>query len=64
MRMPLRIPAAARNPLSFVGAAIATAMAALFVSLFVLELLGYLTNPYIGLLVFVAVPAVFVVGLL
>ena len=62
--MPVRFPAAARNLVSLVGAAITTAMAALFISLFVLQLLGYLTNPYIGLLIYVAVPAVFVIGLL
>jgi NapC/NirT cytochrome c family protein len=64
VRTPVRFPAAARNLVSLVGAAITTAMAALFVSLFVLQLLGYLTNPYIGLLIYVAVPAVFVLGLL
>jgi hypothetical protein len=64
VRTLLRIPDAARNPLSLVGAAIASAMAALFLALFALEFLGYLTNPYIGLLLFVAVPAIFAVGLL
>lgn len=39
-------------------------MAVLFLALFLLELFGLLTNPYIGLLVFVAVPAVFLFGLL
>ena len=43
--------------------AIATAMATVFLGLAALHLAGYLTNPYIGLLVFVAVPAVFFVGL-
>jgi NapC/NirT cytochrome c family, N-terminal region len=64
VRTRFRLPRSVKNPLSTVGAAIATAMAALFVALFVLQLLGYLTNPYIGLLVFVAVPIVFVGGLL
>jgi hypothetical protein len=59
-----RLPVAARNPLSLAGMAIATAMALLFLILFILQLFGYLTNPYIGLLVFVAVPACFVLGLL
>ncbi len=44
--------------------AVATAAAAVFLALFTLELAGYLTNPYIGLLVFVTVPAVFLAGLL
>ena len=43
--------------------AIATAMAAVFLVLAALHLAGYFTNPYIGLLVFVAVPAVFLAGL-
>jgi hypothetical protein len=60
----IRLPGAARNPVSLLGMAVATAMAVLFVVLFLLELFGYLTNPYIGLLVFVAVPACFVLGLL
>ena len=63
MRVP-RIPDLARNPISWAGATIATTAAALFLALFALELLGYLTNPYIGILVFVAVPAAFVLGLL
>jgi hypothetical protein len=64
VRTFIRLPAAARNPVSLVGAALATAMAVLFLVLFLLELLGYLTNPYMGLLVFVSVPALFVLGLL
>jgi nitrate/TMAO reductase-like tetraheme cytochrome c subunit len=43
---------------------IATAMAMLFLVLAALELLGYVSNPYIGLVVFVAIPALFVGGLL
>ena len=60
----LRIPALARNPVSWAGGTVATTAAVLFLVLFVLELLGYLTNPYIGLLVFIAVPIAFVFGLL
>jgi hypothetical protein len=44
--------------------AIATAMAGVFLALAALHVAGYLTNPYIGLVVFVAVPAVFFAGLL
>src|SRR5689334_6748075 len=43
--------------------ALATATALLFLVLFFFELLGYLENPYIGLLVFVTVPVFFVIGL-
>jgi len=44
--------------------AVATAAAVLFLALLLLEILGLVTNPYIGLVVYVAVPAVFVMGLL
>jgi nitrate/TMAO reductase-like tetraheme cytochrome c subunit len=44
--------------------AVATAAGVLFLALFLLEILGLVTNPYIGLAVYVAVPAVFVMGLL
>ena len=43
--------------------AIATAAAVVFMALFGLEVFGYLTNPYLGLLIFVTVPAVFLFGL-
>jgi len=62
--LSLRLPVAARNPVSLIGMAIATAMAMLFVGLLLLEWFGYLTNPYIGLLLFVAIPVVFIGGLL
>jgi nitrate/TMAO reductase-like tetraheme cytochrome c subunit len=62
VRLP-GLPTAARNPLSLVGVAIATTMATLFLVLLFLELLGYLTNPYLGLVVFVTVPAIFLLGL-
>jgi nitrate/TMAO reductase-like tetraheme cytochrome c subunit len=39
-------------------------MALLFLVLFLLDAVGYVPNPYFGLLLFVAVPAAFVVGLL
>jgi len=59
-----RLPAAARNPISMFGVALASAMAILFLVLFLLDVVGYLTNPYLGLVLFVAVPAAFVLGLL
>jgi nitrate/TMAO reductase-like tetraheme cytochrome c subunit len=49
---------------SILGMAVATAAAVVFLALFALELAGYLTNPYIGLLVFVTVPVIFLAGLL
>jgi hypothetical protein len=62
--MRFDLPSAARNPISLIGAAIATAMAIVFLGLLALELSGALVNPYAGLLVFVAVPALLVFGLL
>jgi hypothetical protein len=62
--MAVDLPRAARNPISLTGIAIATAMAIVFLVLLALELGGQLKNPYAGLLVFVAVPAAFVLGLL
>ena len=62
--MRLDLPSAARNPLSLIGVAIATAMGVLFLALLALELGGQLVNPYLGLLLFVAVPVAFLIGLL
>jgi hypothetical protein len=62
--MKLDLPAAARNPISLVGVAITTAAAVLFLVLLALDFMGQLTNPYIGLLTFIAIPGVFVFGLL
>lgn len=62
--MRLDLPSAARNPLSLIGVAIATATAVVFLVLLALEMGGQLRNPYLGLLLFVAVPAVFLLGLL
>jgi len=49
---------------ALIGAAMTTIMAALFILLFLLDLFGQLDSPYLGLLLFVAVPALFVLGLL
>src|SRR5436190_12772324 len=62
--MAVDLPKAVRNPISLTGIAIATAMAIVFLVLLALELGGQFTNPYAGLLVFVAVPAGFILGLL
>jgi hypothetical protein len=56
--------AALRNPISRIGVAVTTASALLFLFLLVIILLGRLENPYTGLVVFIMVPAVFVLGLL
>ena len=62
--MRLDLPSAARDPISLIGVAIATSMAVVFLVLLALEIGGQLRNPYLGLLLFGAVPAVFLVGLL
>jgi nitrate/TMAO reductase-like tetraheme cytochrome c subunit len=53
-----------RHPVSLVGVLLTTASAALFVALLLAELAGLLNNPYAGLVVFVALPALLVLGLL
>lgn len=53
-----------RHPVALLGGAIASAMALLFVILLLLNAFGYFQNPYFGLLLFVAVPAGFLLGLL
>ena len=62
MRLPRLV--LVRNPISLAGAVLVTVSAVVFFILYLIELLGYFRNPYAGLLVFVAVPAVFVLGLL
>ena len=58
------LAAALRNWISAIGVALTTASALLFLFLIALELLGFLHNPYVGIVIFVLVPALFVVGLL
>jgi hypothetical protein len=53
----------ARHPLAIVGALIATASAVAFVVLVIAALAGLFANPYAGLVVFIVIPALFVVGL-
>ena len=43
---------------------ITTAAAAVFIALVIAEFTGLLENPYAGLVVFIAVPALFLLGLL
>ena len=56
--------ALARHPLAIIGALLTTASAALFIALVIAVLAGWLVNPYAGLVVFIAIPAAFIVGLL
>ncbi len=53
-----------RHPLAMAGVAITTATAAIFVALAAAMFLGLLDNPYAGLMVFIALPALFVLGLI
>ncbi len=46
------------------GALITTASAVVFIALVIAELIGLFENPYAGLVVFLAIPAVFLGGLL
>jgi len=52
-----------RNPLSLAGAGITTASAILIISLFALEVVGFRGSSYLGILAFLILPALFVVGL-
>jgi len=54
----------ARHPLAILGALIATASAVAFVVLIIAALAGFFENPYAGLVVFIAIPAIFVAGLM
>jgi hypothetical protein len=59
-----RLVALVRHPVAIVGAVLATASAVAFIVLAIAMLAGLLDNPYAGLVVFVAIPAAFVLGLL
>jgi len=59
----VRLPPRVNNPVSFTGMAIATTMAVLFIVLLLLEAAGAITNPYIGLVMYVTVPVLFIIGL-
>jgi hypothetical protein len=52
-----------RHPLAIAGALITTASTVVFIALVIAEFTGLLDNPYAGLVVFIAVPAVFAFGL-
>ncbi|MDH3284072.1 MAG: NapC/NirT family cytochrome c, partial [Acidobacteriota bacterium] len=52
-----------RHPLTLVGIAVTTTAAILICTLFTFEVLGFLGNPYIGILTFMILPAIFVAGL-
>jgi nitrate/TMAO reductase-like tetraheme cytochrome c subunit len=65
MRSPkLFLAQVTRTRLSMVGTVITTVTAFLFITFFVLELLGFHLGPYVGILGFLVIPALFIVGLL
>ncbi|HKV08579.1 MAG TPA: cytochrome C, partial [Thermoanaerobaculia bacterium] len=53
-----------RNPISLLGTAIVTASGILIVTLFTLEMMGLRGSPYIGILAYLILPAIFILGLL
>ena len=53
-----------RHPLSIVGAWITTLSAFIFLFVFLIDLFGLHSNPYVGLLFFLILPMFFVLGLL
>ena len=53
-----------RNPIALVGVFLATTGAFLFLTFWVLELLGRRSNPYAGMVFLVILPSIFVLGLL
>ena len=61
--MPSRA-ALVRHPLAIAGAVITTVTAAVFLALAIAVMMGMFENPYAGLVVFIALPALFVLGLL
>lgn len=52
-----------RSPLGVLGASLTTASALLILILFSLELIGFHGGPYVGILAYLLLPAVFMVGL-
>ena len=61
--MKLLMPELARNPVSWVGAALVTISASLFLLVYMFELAGWHGNPYIGMVFFLLMPGLFVLGL-
>ncbi|TAK17118.1 MAG: cytochrome C [Acidobacteria bacterium] len=59
MKIPLP-----RNPISLVGVLLATLGAVLFLIFFIADAFGLHSNPYMGIVFFIILPAIFVLGLL
>jgi hypothetical protein len=58
------LPDIVRNPVSIIGAGITTIAAGLFLFVFLADLFGIHTNPYLGMVFFLIMPGLFVFGLL
>jgi len=54
----------ANNPLTIIGTGLTTLSAIVIITFLVVEVFGDLENPYIGLFAYVAMPAVYVLGLI
>jgi hypothetical protein len=52
-----------RSPISVVGMVVTTISAVVFLVVFLADLFGFHTNPYIGILFFIVLPALFLAGL-
>src|SRR4029079_1277749 len=52
-----------RSPISVAGMVLTTISAVLFLVVFLADLFGLHTNPYIGIIFFLLLPALFIVGL-
>ncbi len=52
------------NPVSYLGILITTVSGLLIVTLLVLEILNYISNPYVGILNYLVLPIFFVLGLI
>lgn len=59
-----RFPDSVYNPVTYVGAAIAVISFGLIVFMFLLELFGEEHKPYVGIIAFVILPAILIIGLI
>lgn len=58
------LKAGLRDPISLMGAVLVSVSAAIIITILLLDLLGFHQNPYVGVLVFMILPAIFVIGLI
>jgi hypothetical protein len=53
-----------RNWISIVGGVVTSVAAVVFATVFLLDVFGFHTNPYIGIVFFLVIPGIFLIGLL